>query len=129
MRALVVEDDTMLAKIFGMVIASFFSGIEYATNGEDGFMMYCQALEKNDPYDVIFLDIMMPRVTGLQVLEQIRHRENEFSCGCITIIMLTALDDQQTIDTAFNLGCNYYLKKPVDKHQVKKSLVEVGLMQ
>lgn len=128
MRALVVEDDTMLAKIFGMVIASFFSNVVYAINGEEGFREYCEAIEKDQPFDVIFLDIMMPKVTGLQMLELVRNRERDFASGPVKIIMLTALDDQHTKDTAFKLGCDYYLKKPVDKAGVKSCLAEIKLI-
>jgi two-component system, chemotaxis family, chemotaxis protein CheY len=134
MRALVVEDDTMVAKIFGMVIKPLFQEIDYAVNGDEGFAAYKRSVSDERPYDVIFLDIMMPLVTGLEMLEMVRNDERERSVLTekpekeVMIFMLTALDDHATMDKAYRLGCNDYLKKPANRSKVVQALSKLGMI-
>ena len=61
--------------------------------------------------DVILLDIMMPQVSGLDILEQVRH---DTSLSQIPLIILTATSDEKTKQQALELGATDFLAKPLD---------------
>jgi adenylate cyclase len=72
-----------------------------------------EAIDKidNDHYDLVVLDIMMPEVNGIQVLEYIRKTKNVSE---LPVIMATAKDQSEDIVEAMNSGANDYVTKPID---------------
>ena len=73
---------------------------------------------KNDSYTftsedrlIMLLDIRMPKMDGIQVLE---HMKGSQSLKKISVIMMTTTDDPKEIDKCYELGCNFYVTKPVD---------------
>ncbi|MFI5707026.1 response regulator transcription factor [Kribbella sp. NPDC051620] len=102
MRVLMVEDEERLAETVRRGLSDAGFVVEVVHNGEDGLWA---ATEHS--YDVIVLDIMLPRVNGYQVLEQLRER------GVWTpVLMLTAKDGEYDQTDAFDLGADDYLTKP-----------------
>ena len=63
------------------------------------------------PYDLVLLDVMMPQISGLEVLESIRKR---FTVDELPVIMVTALDGSDDMVRAFEMGANDYVTKPID---------------
>ncbi len=97
-----VEDEVRLADTVRRGLADAGYVVELMHNGEDGLWA---ATENN--YDVIVLDIMLPRLNGYKVLEQLRER------GVWTpVLMLTAKDGEHDQTDAFDLGADDYLTKP-----------------
>ena len=102
MRVLVVEDETRLAETVRRGLAAEGFNVEVVSNGEDGLW----AASEN-AYDVIVLDIMLPKLSGYKVVEQLRER------GVWTpVLMLTAKDGEYDQADAFDLGADDYLTKP-----------------
>ncbi len=102
MRVLVVEDEPRLAEsVRRGLIAEGFS-VEVATNGEDGLWAATE-----NTYAVIVLDIMLPKLNGYKVVEQLRQRE-----VWTPILMLTAKDGEYDLADALELGADDYLTKP-----------------
>jgi two-component system OmpR family response regulator len=102
MRVLVVEDEPRLAELVrrGLTVEGFH--VDVMTNGEDGLWAATE-----EAFDVIVLDIMLPRLSGYQVVEQLRER------GVWTpVLMLTAKDGEYDVADAFDLGADDYLTKP-----------------
>jgi DNA-binding response OmpR family regulator len=102
MRVLMVEDEIRLADTVrrGLTDAGFV--VELVHDGQDAVWA---ATEHN--YDVIVLDIMLPKLNGYKVLEQLRER------GVWTpVLMLTAKDGEYDQTDAFDLGADDYLTKP-----------------
>jgi signal transduction histidine kinase len=77
-----------------------------AENGQAAF----EALETED-FDAVVLDIMMPGINGLQVLEAIRQQAD---FQLLPVILVSALSDSQTIAEGFRLGANDYITRPID---------------
>jgi len=73
-----------------------------------------QAIEsvKNDPPDIILLDIMMPRMSGYQVCQQLKQSPETKD---IPIIMVTALSEVGDVERAIDVGADDFLTKPVNK--------------
>jgi DNA-binding response OmpR family regulator len=102
MRALVVEDEAGLADTLRRGLTADGFVVQVVHNGEDAIWAATE-----NAYDVMVLDIMLPKVNGYEVVERLRARGN-----WTPILMLTAKDgDYDQID-AFDLGADDYLTKP-----------------
>jgi len=131
MRALVVEDDFTSSKILQRLLVSNFE-TDIAVDGVEAINAFKSAHEKNAHYDVIFLDIMMPKKDGHQVLKDIREYELENKIdgtSSAKIIMTTALDDSKNVLSAFKSGCEGYIVKPYNKQKIFEKLEELGLIE
>jgi len=94
----------------------------------DAFMM---ALEAEEPYDLVCLDIMMPVMDGYQALMGIRNLEKERNITpdkAAKVIMATALNDEKNVKMAFDLGCTIYSGKPIDEARFEQALKKLGLI-
>jgi DNA-binding response OmpR family regulator len=102
MRILLVEDDKGIIRFVkkGLLENSF--SVEVATNGEEGLRL---ALHKT--YEIIILDILLPKIDGREVLREIRGRNLQ-----VPVIFLTAKDAENDIVQGLNLGADDYLTKP-----------------
>ena len=102
MRALVVEDETGLADTLRRGLTTDGFVVQVAHNGEDAIWAATE-----NAFDVIVLDIMLPKVNGYQVVERLRAAGN-----WTPILMLTAKDGDYDQTDAFDLGADDYLTKP-----------------
>lgn len=85
--------------------------IEIARDGEEA-LAYIEKWEKGDPRPVvILLDLKLPKVNGLEVLEVIK-KHPEFKT--IPVVILTTSSETSDMKTAYQLGVNSYIVKPVD---------------
>jgi DNA-binding response OmpR family regulator len=101
-RVLIVDDDGALLEQIRQVLTGQRYIVETATNGEE-------ALDKlfDTPFDAMILDIMMPRIDGLTVLEQARKGRID-----VPVLMLTAKGDVADRVKGLDLGADDYLAKP-----------------
>ena len=104
MRILVVEDEKHLNRIIAEALEDEGYSVDSCYNGMDG-LDYALAA----PYDVIVLDVMMPRMDGLEMLRRLR------ASGCQTpVLFLTARDSVADRVAGLERGGDYYLVKPFD---------------
>jgi two-component system, response regulator len=73
---------------------------------------------------VVLLDLKMPRMDGLEVLQRIR--KDERTKRQPVVVMTTSSEDQDRVES-YNLGANSYVKKPVDFHQFAESVRQLGI--
>lgn len=73
---------------------------------------------------LILLDLKMPKVSGIQVLEQVK---SDPALKTIPIVMLTSSNEGPDIEKCFELGANSYIVKPVDSDNFFKAIREIGL--
>jgi DNA-binding response OmpR family regulator len=104
-RALVVEDHSGLARNIARALReSAGYAVDVSLDGEDGLH---QAV--SNPYDLILLDLMLPKLDGIQVLRSVR------SSGVRTpVLILTSRDDKKTTVELLEAGADDYLTKPFD---------------
>ncbi|MCC3317264.1 response regulator transcription factor [Nocardia africana] len=102
MRVLVVEDEPRLAATLrrGLELEGFV--VQHAHTGTDGLWWACE-----DDFDVIVLDIMLPELSGYEVLRRLRERDIS-----TPVLMLTAKDGDYDQVDALDLGADDYLTKP-----------------
>lgn len=80
-------------------------------------------LDKKKSY-LLLLDINMPKMDGLEVLERIKNNDDFKS---LPVIMLTTTDDPREVEKCYELGCNIYVTKPVDFLKFAETLKRLGL--
>ena len=73
---------------------------------------------------VILLDLKMPKVNGIEVLQRIRHDERTKS---IPVVMLTSSKEDPDIKACYDLGVNSYVVKPVAFEEFQKAITDLGL--
>jgi DNA-binding response OmpR family regulator len=120
MRALVVEDEKRLAQNVadGLRQCAGYA-VDVAADGESGLFM-----AENNVYDLVVLDLMLPKLSGPVVLERYRRSGHE-----APVLILTARDDKQSIIRLLNTGADDYLSKPFDLGELlarAKALVRRG---
>lgn len=102
MRILVVEDEKKVASFIKKGLEEEHYAVDIAYDGEKGL-----ALAQINEYDLILLDIMLPRLDGMEVLRQIRRNGSN-----MPILMLTAKDSVEDIVSGLDGGSDDYLTKP-----------------
>ncbi len=102
MWVLVVEDEESLARVLKRGLEREGFVVDLQSNGEDGLWAATE-----NAYDVVVLDIMLPRLNGYKVLERLRERR-----VWTPVLMLTAKDGDDDQTDAFDLGADDYLTKP-----------------
>jgi DNA-binding response OmpR family regulator len=103
-KILLIEDNREIVGILFDYFEAEGVVIDYADNGELGLKL---ALENS--FDVIILDLMLPRMSGLAVCEKLREAGN-----VTPVLMLTALDNREDMLSGFKYGADDYITKPFD---------------
>lgn len=122
MRILIVEDD-QLGMWYLLSVLRPYGECRSAFNGREAVQAYCRAVEESAPFDVIFMDIMMPEMNGLDALERIREFElynaHRIPRGTLAV-MATATSDSQDVVRAYCCCSAFgYLVKPIQVSDVE----------
>ena len=102
MRILIVEDEKKVAAFIKKGLEEETYAVDIAVDGEEGLYMGGQ-----NQYDLIILDLMLPKINGLDILSNLRANKNG-----IPILLLTAKDSVEDKVKGLNLGADDYLTKP-----------------
>ena len=102
MRILVVEDDRDLNRQLVQAISDAGYAVDSASDGEEGYF-----LGDTEPYDIVILDIGLPKMDGLSILEQWRRADRN-----MPVILLTARDRWSDKVAGMDAGADDYLAKP-----------------
>jgi len=130
MKILLAEDDFATRK-FMINFLSKYGECDVTVDGMEAVDAFMMALEDGEPYDLVCLDIMMPVMDGYQALMGIRNLEKERNISkedAVKVIMTTALNDEQNVKMAFELGCTIYSGKPIDKTRFEQAMKKLGLI-
>lgn len=131
MRILIAEDDFASRKMMQKFMSQY-GETDVTVDGMEAIDAFLMAMEEDEPYDLICLDVMMPVMDGYQALKGIREMEQERGISKdngAKIIMMTALNDESNVKMAFDLGCTVYAPKPVDFDKLKKLLAKLELIE
>ena len=130
-RILIAEDDR-ISRNFLQKFMQSYGEVDMAVDGMEAVDLYMDSIKQNNRYDLLCLDIMMPKVDGLKVLKVIRQLEKQHGISQeehLKIIMMTALADVGYVDEAFRQGCDAYASKPVDTDKVEEVMRNLGLIE
>ena len=130
MRVLIAEDDLASRKFLQKVLSEY-GECDIVIDGVEALDAYLLSLKENKPYDLICLDIMLPKVDGVKVLKAIRDFENykKIPDGKrVKVIMTTALAQTQLVNEAFEIGCEAYAAKPIDTEKLIEVIKNLSLI-
>lgn len=108
MKILIVEDEKLLADSIGELLRGKGFDVEAVYDGESG-----EEYAELDVYDLLILDVMMPKMDGYEVARQLRSKH----LGT-PILMLTAKSGLEDRIAGLNVGADYYLTKPFDTREL-----------
>jgi two-component system response regulator MtrA len=102
-RILLVEDDPSIREVTAIGLGAAGFGVTTAADGVDGLDRF-----RAEPFDLVLLDIMLPRLDGYEVCRQIRRSST------VPIVMLTARGDTMDVVVGLEAGADDYVRKPFD---------------
>jgi CheY-like chemotaxis protein len=130
MVILLAEDDDAHAVLVrrNLLRAGIANEVTHVRDGQEALdFVHCQGnYEGRRPAGplLLVLDINMPRVDGIDVLEKIKA---DASMARIPVIMLTTTDDPREVQRCYELGCNAYITKPVEYEAFVEAVKRLGL--
>ncbi|MDR3590745.1 MAG: response regulator [Negativicutes bacterium] len=130
MKILIAEDD-LASRKFLFKFLSQYGDCDLTVDGLEALDAYLLSYKDRTPYDLVCLDIMMPKVDGVKVLKTIRSLEKENGIAPedrVKVIMVTALGETEHVQRAFEIGCEAYAAKPVDTEKLVKVMEKLGLL-
>lgn len=104
MRILIIEDEKHLAEILKKGLEENGFTVDMSFDGEEGLYM-----AETYPYDAVLLDIMLPRVDGLTILDNLRKKEMD-----VPVLLITAKGEVEERVKGLNIGADDYIAKPFD---------------
>lgn len=104
-KILIVEDDKFIAEMYARLLVKEGYSVDFAVNGVEGIKM-----AKDGDYDLVLLDIMMPEVTGIDVLKELRG-DDGLGIPNTKIVILTNLGQNQASQDALKAKADGYLIK------------------
>ncbi|NWF94286.1 MAG: response regulator [Syntrophaceae bacterium] len=113
-RILIVDDDQGILDSFEVLLGDRYHLIK-AENGFDAIRIL-----ETDPPHLMFLDIRMPGLDGIEILRRLQKEEK-----CVDVVIITALDQENAEEEARSLGVIDYLKKPLDIFEVERITSQV----
>lgn len=109
-RVLLVDDSITSTMLGQMVLRRESYDVATARNGLEGMQKAA-----DDQPDLILLDISMPVMNGLEMLRELRQREET---RAIPVIMVSSSGEMDDMEEAYTVGCNDYLTKPIDPEEL-----------
>lgn len=102
-RILIIEDNEYLGRMYQNLFSLSNYDVEWTVSGEEGLRMVKQAKP-----DLILLDVIMPKMNGIQVLEKLK---TDPETKDIIVVLLTVIGENEVIKKCLNLGANGYIIK------------------
>ncbi len=127
MRILLVDNEAACRDLLEAIIGNR-AWVDHAETGEKGLARFLKARRDDDPYSIVFLDIMMPGIDGQEVLDRMRAIECE--AGILPghgakIVMVSGLDKHDEIFESFRKQCDAYIIKPATVSVINETLEKV----
>jgi two-component system response regulator PhoP len=109
MRVLIIEDEVKIARNITKVLDEEYSwAVDICTDGQDG-----RHMAMTNPYDLIILDLGLPKIGGIEILKDLRARGMT-----IPVLILTARDDTRDIIDGLEMGSDDYMVKPFNMREL-----------
>lgn len=124
-RFLVVDDDEP-SRIMLEAILQEYGDVELAKNGLQGLLKFRNSIKQKTPFALVTLDMKMPELDGFAALECIRGLEHVLhAMPRAKILVMSSVDDRQTIVSALKTGADGYLLKPIQREKIEEKLSEL----
>lgn len=129
MYTLIVDDSPGFRSLLQIILTPFGPS-DPACDGEECVRMFEDAHKRGAPYDLICLDLSMPKQNGLDTLKTLRYIERSWNipeAKIVKILMITSSSERSHILEAHSRNCQGYILKPFKKNKIIEKLAEIGL--
>lgn len=109
-KILLVDDSNTILMMERFILRNDPYTVITASNGEEGVQKAIAEMP-----DLILLDVIMPRMSGFEACRLIRDHP---ALGDVPIIMVTTRGEVENVETGFESGCNDYITKPINAHEL-----------
>jgi osomolarity two-component system sensor histidine kinase NIK1 len=113
LKILLVEDNLLNQKVVMFNLRKYDYNITAVTNGLDALEAF-----KNNQFDLVLMDIMLPEMNGFEVTEKIRNFESKEGKNSVPIVALTANTLDNDREKCIKVGMNEYLSKPFTANEL-----------
>ncbi|MDH4161375.1 MAG: response regulator [Nitrospirota bacterium] len=131
MKTLIVEDDFISRRILKDILSPH-GDCDIAIDGSEAVQAYRLAWEDKKPYELICLDIMMPKLDGQEALVRIRELEKTQGVKSrdeVKVLMISALDTPKNVFASYYQGgATAYLVKPISREKLLEEISKFGLL-
>jgi CheY-like chemotaxis protein len=122
-RVLIADDNQMNSKLAEMAMTRKGHTVTSVVNGKEALETYIESLKENEnTFEIIFMDIRMPVMDGIEATEQIRIYETENGISPVPIIALTAETGDEWKEKVLEKGLNGFVQKPIKIKQVNDAI-------
>jgi DNA-binding response OmpR family regulator len=116
LRILVADDDVNIGETFRRIITSLGHACDVVPDGRECLRKISQA-----PYDILFLDLIMPKLDGEAVLQSLKSRTDP-----LDIVIISSEDDEEVIADILRRGATAFIVKPISLESVEQVLIELA---
>ena len=130
MKILIAEDDIANRKFLSKLLQKF-GDVTVTQDGFQAVKKYMEALDERDPYQLVCLDVMMPKIDGYKALDAIRELEGKYALTTserAKIIMISALDEGGFDEELAGNKYDCYMSKPIDILEFEMNVKRMGLI-
>lgn len=130
MRVLIVDDDYSSRRILQKMLSPF-GEIFVAVDGDESVRAFASAWQEQEPFDLVLMDSIMPKMEGNEAVKRIRSVENKLGVGDqerAKVLMISSQAERETVVQSLEVGADWYLVKPVDRAKLMEELVKLGLV-
>lgn len=124
-RILIAEDNEINAKLARAILEKAGHSVARAENGAEAVSLW-QEHKGDDAFDLIFMDLQMPIMDGLDALQEIRVIEKDNQYKTLPIFILTADEKADTRDKALKLGATGFLTKPLEPEKLLRATENIS---
>ncbi len=131
MRILIIDDELVSRTKLELIMESF-GECQTAERGDNALALFFDGHECNDRFDLIFLDIDLPDMDGIEVLSTIRNAEKELKIEKsqqAKVIVTSSYRDKDRIIASVKSGCDDYIGKPFDPDLIRNKLDKLGIRE
>jgi len=129
LRMLIVEDEFLSRQLLLTYVGEHGS-CDVAVDGKEAVKAVMMSYEAGKPYDLVFMDIMLPLMDGQAALKEIRAFEagrGVLGGETCKVLMMTALSDARSVMEAFKNQCEGYITKPYSRVKLDEAVRKIGL--
>jgi len=114
LKVLVIDDDKSALELMRETLSSLGVDVWFCSDSEEAYQKIT-----SDRFDGIFLDLLMPKMSGFDLTYAVRHSPWNRHCP---IVIISGSDDRESMAKAFAAGGNFFLRKPVDRKRLQTLL-------